>query len=191
MSVIGDALKRAEELGSRGASPPRDYSEPAAPGIAHPEPWSISAPRTRELPFALAGVSLVIALTVAVGSTLVSSRTAHAPGLPSVPAVEDQPPAIVADVPAGPGAPRVRPNPPQPAQPAPHSAVRRGVSPELARRFRLEGVMLGGPEAFAVINGTIVEAGQRIGGAVVQSIDKRGVTLAVDGDEAWITLRAD
>lgn len=47
--------------------------------------------------------------------------------------------------------------------------------------LRVEGVMIGGTHALAVVNGTIVEAGQTIDGARIVAVTRKGVSVEMNG----------
>ncbi len=59
---------------------------------------------------------------------------------------------------------------------------------DISRDYRLEGIMVGGRSRLAVINGSIVQEGQRFGDAVIREITEAGVTVEVDGESYGLLL---
>ena len=78
---------------------------------------------------------------------------------------------------------------PQPEALSPDPQVPTLTEP-ISARFRLEGVVLSGRTKLAVVNGAIIEVGQRIDGATVTAITKGSITIEVDGRTYRIPLRA-
>jgi len=57
-----------------------------------------------------------------------------------------------------------------------------------AFRFRLTGVMLGGNQAVAIVNGTMVRVGQHVDGAEVLAVESTAVRLRKDGSDFELLL---
>ena len=68
------------------------------------------------------------------------------------------------------------------------SPLRAQPSPQLADRFRVGGVMVGGGIRLAVINGVVVGIGEKVDGAIVRAINARGVDLELDGQLARLQV---
>lgn len=228
MSVIGDALRRAEEDGA--ASLPRAATD--ANGRQSGAEWSWSAaasPRSSRTTLAAGAILAIVAMMLivppylptgdgassvlppasravenaapgpaagpraAVLDSVAAPAIAVEPALPTVPLALGGSTAVVVERPGMGPAPQPRAQPAAPALPpaSPASQVRVATADSaIARRFQLEGVMLSGSSRMAVVNGAIVEVGQTVDGAIVREIDRRYITVEIDGQWVRVPLRA-
>jgi hypothetical protein len=154
MSLIEEALRRVQDP---AAPPPPAAAEAAKPQAAHS--WSVApvagARSTDALRPVAAGI-LLAGVAAAIAAALWWSRTApSATGAPS------------AVAPAGAAAPSAV----QPATsgPAAAAAPKEGLV--------LSGVVLGGGEPYAVINGVIVALGEQIEGATLERVEEGAAIL--------------
>ena len=226
MSVIDDALRRAEEdsVSPLRVLPAGDSakSSPQPMPVRNtdvPQAWSVSSRRNRSgVNAALCSVALLVLVTLAAGGgwgnhdgsldrSMADSQVADSSaGGDAATSLNDADPSLRAPVgeaaaygdssaegqsadshPTG-----YPPSPAMRSQPLANRVAETAPRPkprvDYARRFTLGGVMLGGDIDLAVINGTIVESGQRIDGAVVITIGRRSATLEVGGQRFQIPL---
>jgi len=54
--------------------------------------------------------------------------------------------------------------------------------------FKVSGIMSNGSGSMAVINGGVYRVGQKVSGAVVQSIDPKRVVLLIDEQKFWVGM---
>jgi hypothetical protein len=64
-------------------------------------------------------------------------------------------------------------------------ALAPGVEPG---SFRVSGIMSSGSGSMAVINGGVYRVGQKVSGAVVQSIDPKRVVLIINDQKFWVGM---
>jgi hypothetical protein len=162
MSLVYEALQKAEREKERktGATPP-----PAA--VAPPAPAPASPARSWTAVWIVTGA--VILLAGGLYAFVVGMRAFAEKQTATLP-------APVAEV--------ARPAPVENPPPAPPPPVRTANDD----RFKLTGIMKMGDNYGAVINGRIVYAEHYVDGAIVKSVERDRVTLAVDGRDVVVRL---
>lgn len=217
MSVIGDALRRAEEERCVSAEPSRPVEmQSSAKGIAHEQTWSATADTSS--PWMTAALVCLVAAAVGLAvwpkyyempaiearatAPIESPSTAVAIVAPTPAPTETPTDKLVANAVLSVTQPKAEEQeaaPPMPIQRAQPEAkpVAPAVEPRvetatsaISERFRLDGVMLGGQTKLAVVNGMIVEEGQRLDGAIVREIDGKFIVIEIDGQRHRIPMQA-
>lgn len=197
MSIIEEALRRVQDpLGKSpgvpapAASPRPSAATPQQPQTPEPAPrahsWQPDAPApaagSQNGPLlAVVGAVLVLTAVLVMGGAFWMGRMLHTTsGAGAPPAAIAAAPNAVAEPPAQ-AAPEAVIRSPRP-RPAPKAATEDPTS------LVLSGIVEGLGEPYAVINGLIVAAGERVGNTTLEKIENGSVLLRRD-DSREIVLR--
>jgi hypothetical protein len=179
MSLINDALKRANEVNPQ-EPPPAEGAPPLRPAEHKPRPaWSLVVfPLLALVVFALAGWFLVkgyyAAQQLKSPQTTVSARESQPEESPRETVVTNARPPIVEQVVAAPVT-----NPP---------AVTAESSPPSMPAIKLQGIFYRPSRPSAMINSKTVFVGDRVGEVKILSISRETVTLEFEGQTKVLTL---
>jgi hypothetical protein len=192
MSLINDALKRAQEAQRKG-SPAYDVPpmRPAAPASTPaPAPAPAQRPRRKEVNLSwFMPVLIILLVVIAVFFMAVAmikrtvNSTASSPAVPAAQEVE----AVAAPAPA--------PNPPAPAVPAapapsvppseeigPAAIMNMNTTTEVPKPvIILQGVFNDPAHPWAIVNGKTVYIGDNVNGMRVTAISRSSITLVGNG----------
>jgi len=172
------------QAASAGPAKPNSVPAPAQPK-ARPKPAEWGNPAFKNLTPQAANAMRAKIAAAAVSSFLsagdeIGEFTAWLDSLPAASAKPEDPPEADTKTPE-PQEPKA-PAPPAPPRPI---ALAPGVAPGA---FKLSGVMSNGSNSMAVINGGVYRVGQKVSGAVVESISPKQVVLKIGDDKFWVGM---
>lgn len=186
MSLIEDALRRAQGATTQAKPAPGPSAQQEAPAPAHPwptgTPGSPSPLEPSKNPQGLSGIAmavLVLGVVLAIGGTRWFKQAVPIQGTaaPAQPAARSAPPEAE---------PAPKPEPTAPAR-APWSAAL--TSQPSQTDPVLSGVVEGLGEPYAMIDGAIVSVGESIGGWTLVRVEGGTVTLRrVDGRDLTLSV---
>ena len=175
MSLVYEALQKAErEKGRKSGAPPAE-PRPVAPVRAAPPVQP--APAAQRWPALVAVLIACVAVVAIVAIVRLVKNVSPREAKPALTVLDG-------------GARSVEPAPPSAAVPvqappnAPITAGATGNDP----RFKLTGIMKMGDAYGAVINGHVVYDGHYVDGAVVKKVERDRVTLDLNGRETVVRL---
>lgn len=172
MSIINDALKKAQEQNTRFKSK----------GISSYSVAKQHKPQSYIQKKVIAFISTLFLMTLTLGVSWLIIGTIKNLSMPPVAVVPEihEPPEDQINT---------EPQDPSPIADVANKGILYQKAKPVSETFVLSGIVFGDGNPFAVINDKIVEEGDRIDEAKVVRIEKNRVTLHLEGEKITLTLK--